>query len=241
MEKPYLYEEYNLSCWVKPPLNHIRSVPVRIINAVIEGLNAHVPTDMRLPRYIIIMPDQDLIIGSAEHQDYSILTILEGQLSWLIKQFKKYLTRRREDLRDKRPGALDSTFTPKLVWVKMIDLSAPARNNYQLRKVQALRKRFNALLDDLLIAEHFMYIIYVHKFDADDRNVHFLPSGELSQISQMAFWTYINRQIQQLDLNEDDFLPKGQTADRSKHHHRHEMNHSHHSDLPRNDSEVRHR
>ena len=55
--EPYLYSKYNLEGFYFNPLNPLKPILVRFLNSLIEGLNlAPHP-----PKYVICLPDKDLI------------------------------------------------------------------------------------------------------------------------------------------------------------------------------------
>ena len=113
---PYLYEQYNVMPFYLSALSPQPRV-IRILNAFIDALNS----TPKLPKYVLIIPDQDLMPGS-KHLDYGVVHIMEQQLRWLFQQINKAIGRRREDLQSKHAGAIShSTYEPRIICIAMID------------------------------------------------------------------------------------------------------------------------
>ena len=204
--KIHLYRQYNVMSWTKPPLYEIKSSPAQVVNALIEALNDKKKTEYRLPKYVMVFIDEDYI-KEKDDKEYGIVEILKQELSWTIKQFKKELGRRRDLLREKRPGALSSAFEPRIIWVKMVDRSRSAANNYELRQIQALHKRFNSSLEELLHGENYMHIVNVNGFDVNNPSYTFSSSGNLTHDGKFAFWRHISSQLHLFDTHEIELLP----------------------------------
>ena len=112
---PYLYDQYNVHQWYKSPLETPSNRTVHLFNALIEGFNE----EPKIPKYILMIPDVDIIIGT-QHFELGVFHLLEEQLQWLFTQVQKSITRRREDILSKRAGAVSSSFEPRVIWVSMI-------------------------------------------------------------------------------------------------------------------------
>ena len=61
-------------------------------------------------------------------------------------QIGRNLTARREDLKDKHLGAVDSSVT-RVIWVRM--LARPLSDDPELSKIWRLRRKFNDVLDEI--------------------------------------------------------------------------------------------
>ena len=102
---------------------------------------------------------EDDIIQDTYPFNHGITLMLEEQLTWLVKQVNKYIIRHREDLKDKKPEALSSSFKPRVVWVKLVN--PPDLNLEHIRKVRSVRARFNAHLNEILLPEKYMHIMAI--------------------------------------------------------------------------------
>ena len=86
---PYLYEYYNVFGYYSTKSSGTRHTIGRILNALIVGLNTH----DRLPRYVVLMLDKDLIDDINVFSDEAEDEIVEC-ISWLFRQMEMYLCRR---------------------------------------------------------------------------------------------------------------------------------------------------
>ena len=67
--RPYLYDNYNISCWYRSPLTN--NVISRLTNSITDGLNSSV----QLPKYILMTPDWDIIKG-IQLFDYGVVSVI---------------------------------------------------------------------------------------------------------------------------------------------------------------------
>ena len=117
---PYVWEQYNaVGCY--PGINsHNRSVAARIFNELVFRLNKKSETaDHRLPKYIVILPDRDLLMD-INFNNFGIEKIIDDTLTWLAKNVDKTLRIRKEDMRKKQNGSLPPSIYPKVIWAKML-------------------------------------------------------------------------------------------------------------------------
>ena len=138
---PYCYEFYNVSAWYQTPLS-TTPVIARISNSLIETLNENT----YLPKYVIVIPDKD-VIESQSKRDFGAKNAIEEHLSWLVKQVSKSLLTRHEDLKNRNPGTVTAELT-RVIWVKM--LTRPITEDTVLKKVWKLRPKFNSALDAIM-------------------------------------------------------------------------------------------
>ena len=112
---PYIYEYYNIFCWTQSPIALEKSVLAKIVNSLTDCLNKiH-----RVPKYLLVIPDKDIL--DTMNSELQAESNLDTQLEWLVNNVHRAITRRREDLKDKRPGAIASSFETMVIWVKMLD------------------------------------------------------------------------------------------------------------------------
>ena len=141
----------------------------------------------KLPKYILVVPDED--ITKALHHHSGILIIMGAVLHAIIKNMDIYIQRRRTNLLDRKPGAtIEETF-PKLIWVRM--LKRPA---HLVSLSFTLRSRFNAILEDQLgngnVKNHLIMSIEVPPGDFD-------LAGHLTQAGEKGFWSEVSRALQE--------------------------------------------
>ena len=74
---------------------------VNIYNSIVQALN----TETKLPKYILILPDRDVILQMNFFKP-GLLHLLEKCMAWLGKNIDRALSARREKLRDILPGSM---------------------------------------------------------------------------------------------------------------------------------------
>ena len=100
-QPPYLYEFYNVSGHFQMRLSAVKGV-TRLYNALIEALNAQ---KFRLPKYIVMVPDKDLI-EQINFYSFGASSVISATLQWLVHQMELTVERKEEKIIEKRPGAL---------------------------------------------------------------------------------------------------------------------------------------
>ena len=111
----------------------------RIHNAVIEGVNRNI----KLPRFVIFTPDCDLIVH-ANFYDYGVQIVFDRMISWIMKKIEKIILNRKEELKEKCPGAINHE--PRFMWVKMI--TRPFIKDHPIKDYNntvKLRQKFNGI------------------------------------------------------------------------------------------------
>ena len=199
---PFLFEYYNVQAFFKPGNNHLTPVLAHLVNSVVEGLNKN----LKMPRYIIIIPDKDLLEGAA-FDDYRINELLDDILNYLSNDIISNLETRKEDIRGKRIGGLTTTAEPRLIWVKM--LVRPFIKDAK-KCVFPHTRHFNDALENMVSKKRYSHILTV-ELQKDSAN--FDLSGELTTDGKIKFWTDINKQIKALDKDEIDLKLKLKTDD----------------------------
>ena len=105
----YLFKYFNVS--THHNTSGISNVVNRFLNAFVEPLN----TRAKLAKYIVIVPDVDIVSKFSEENGQSIM--MGAVLHKIIKQMDTCIQCRRTDLLDKKPGTLIDDEYPKLIWV----------------------------------------------------------------------------------------------------------------------------
>ena len=139
--KTYLYQQYNVKTYYNVNSSASKGV-AHLLNPLLEALNDRA----RLPKYIIMIPDKDLIVESKSY-GFGASYILGSAIYFIIRQTEMLLSRRRIDLTDKNPGALINDKYLQIIWIHM--LKRPSRISLLGQgKALALRGRFNAILEE---------------------------------------------------------------------------------------------
>ena len=89
----YVFQQSNVKVFY--PNEGITNVICRFINALVDALN----NNPKLPKFILITPDRDILASLYRETGMSIM--LGAAIHALIKQMNMYVNRRRTDLEDK--------------------------------------------------------------------------------------------------------------------------------------------
>ena len=102
---PYLHNRYNIESFFQGQLSLVKPAVARFINSLLDVLNH--PTQLHLPKYVILFPDKD-IIKDLKDEEYGAKKLIKSQLQWLIVQINSLLETRRKELQGKRIGSISS-------------------------------------------------------------------------------------------------------------------------------------
>ena len=91
---PYLYQYYYLNAWYVKQIQSTVPSMAKIQNAMAAAFNEF----NSLPKYLMILPDKDLIV-LVEHYDKGAKQLLMENVCWLIRQIGRALISRHEDLK----------------------------------------------------------------------------------------------------------------------------------------------
>ena len=173
----------------------------RLYNALIEALNAQ---KFRLPKYIVMVPDKDLI-EQINFYSFGASTVISAALQWLVHQMELTIEQKEEKIIEKRPGALPPKQT-KFVWVKM--LRRPQDVTPDVAKSLALRNRFNNALEDVL-GQDSKYPHYILSIKAEERD--FYINGMLTDPGQRNFWREVDLCMKKFDRDAINLKPRPST------------------------------
>ena len=181
------------------------SLATRGLNRILYPFTDALNSRFKLPRFIIIAPDKDMITNIPTFK--SSLTMGEG-LSCIISTMSQLLQRRRQDLGDKRPGALAPDDHPSIVWIRM--LKRPFIEGSEASKTFSLRTKFNnALEEQIRINKDIRHRI----MSIDVRLNEFDRQGNLTNIGKNNFWREVDRAMGKFDLGDIKLLPRGMHLD----------------------------
>ena len=172
---PYLYSYYNIRYWYPDIYSDVKTSIARTFNSLIEALNTH----YLLPKYIFVVIDEDFII-SGNLFKFGSGPAIEGQIKWILKEMKRWIMARREDLKDVRPGAVEDR-----------------------KRVVKLRTKFNEILNALIQPERFMHIM---KIDIDTSFRNFRTRGQLTEAGKEEYWKSVNNQMKKFERGEIGLL-----------------------------------
>ena len=192
---PYLFEMYNVLGYYQSIRSMVPDL-ARVLNSLIEGLNKR----LRLPKYVIISLDKDLMSLLRGRPEFGMFEILKTTLKWLVKQISTLIQRKRIDLFDKKPGTLAKD-PPKIVWVKM--LRRPAEPRFQ--QICSFRGKFNKALEAVLFDSSYKdhYILTINAEPAD-----FVATGDLNGIGKITYWKEVDLCMRKFDKGEINLRPR---------------------------------
>ena len=114
--KPYTLDYYNRKAFYleNDSRRNDSSATLRILNKLIDVLNSN----DKLPRYICIIPDSDLI-KDLKFYEFGARKNLTNIVNWLMRQCDIYIRRKRLQISEKKPGAVTNG-QPTMIYLPMI-------------------------------------------------------------------------------------------------------------------------
>ena len=195
---PYLHEYYNVKFLLQPPLSNLKFVETRILNSIIEGLNEY----ERLPRYIIIILDTDLI--ASVDTEFGVKISLTRLMKYLINQINWAMEVRRENIRNIKPGGIASSAEPRVIFTSVVQ----RLKNTDPRKhhIYKLVSKANKVIEEAVrLNDKFCHLLYVESLN---EYVNFDYNGKLTGSGRSQYWKEIDDQMKKLDRRETDLVPK---------------------------------
>ena len=145
----------------------------------------------RLPRFLLIIPDWDLLrflIQSTISAGMGIHQMITDILSWIVTNLARAIQSKKDSLLHRRQGAVIEG-EPKIVWVKMLNRHA------EYNCILTFRTRFNNILEQLLANRKHHLIMSV---EMEDTN-YFAPCNLLNAEGKTKFWRDIDQQIEKYE------------------------------------------
>ena len=188
---PYLHKQFNLTLY-SANKDSVRSGLARIVNSIAEGFNSNV----RLPTFIIIIMDKDFV-ENMRYLEYGIKKMLEDGLKWVMNQIRRMIDIRINNLMSKRPGAI--LFTPRIIWVKMLNRPFTAKHAEQLRvDTMSKRKMYNDLVATIIPTYEKAHVLQVAAImELPHKNYDGL--GNLSEEGKAHYWKELDHYCKKLD------------------------------------------
>ena len=189
---PYIFAHFNVRAFYTN--TGLRTDINKLIDPLVEVLNTY----HRLPKYLVVVPDVDLLKCMSWESGISIM--LSAALHYIVKQYDIFLRRRNTALMERRHGAVMPDQYPKIIWVRM-----PKRPHPNNKGIFSLSRKFNSILEERLLDDnaenHYIMSIDVHP-------QHFDASGSLSISGMGAFWKEVNTAIKRFDHDEISLRPR---------------------------------
>ena len=194
----YIHDYYNVHSFIQLKETGVSSLLARIYNAIIKALN----TRSRLPRFLVIILDQDLITDVAIY-DFKATKQIKKALNWLMRQIDMIVRRKQLEIYDRKPGALTNT-DPALIFVKMIRKGRFFPQGSRLKNICMLRPKFNAVLAELVAARN-CYIMSIESCSTEEC---FDTFGKLTKKGKTRFWHEIDELLEKFDKGKISLRPR---------------------------------
>ena len=181
-----------------------------IINSLIEEINK---TDVRLPRYLVVVIDRDLTNDLNDLSSTESARILQHLTDWLVKQINTVIRQKRIALYDVKPGVAADCHT-KIVFVHMLRQVGSFHPDSKFNKVYSLKAKFNDALNDAAasIKQHMVTINDCNTYE------HFDHFGNLTFSGKDAFWSEMDHLLRRFDLEKIKLLPNPKNPPRNRQH-----------------------
>ena len=169
----------------------------KLINPIIDALNEEEP--QHLLKVIVMVPDKDILESLVNTTAFTI----GAAIYYLLKQINITVECRKQDLLDKRPGALNPN-NPTFIWVRM--LRCPHNIISEKSKALfALRGKFNSILEERL-AEDGSGMHHLISIEINDENFDF--TGCITSAGKSIFWRELDRGLSKFDKGEITLKPR---------------------------------
>ena len=182
--KPYLFDWFNISSYHTQLATRGIS---RTLMPFIEALNENV----RLLKYIMMIPDKDMIVAM-KNRNFASSQVMGGILHYIIKKMDLLIERRCNDITEICSGALLDNH-PKIVWVGMLRRGKSADG--KKHEIFSLRRKFNSMLEERLLEARESH----HIISIDVPTDEFDLLGNLSPSGKIKFWREIDRDMTKFD------------------------------------------
>ena len=168
---------------------------VNIYNLIVQALN----TETKLPKYILILPDRDVILQMNFFKP-GLLHLLEKCMAWLGKTLKEPYLPTEKKLRDILPGSMGPE--PTIIGVGMIN--HPFIRNHPFKTynlVVDFRTKFNQILQSE--AKKSRFALVLRPTNTLDYSHHFDNFGNLTFSGKKEYWRFLDSKLKNHDRNEE--------------------------------------
>ena len=196
---PYAYEFYNVFAFTQLGSSGVRSILARVINALVEGLNSR----PRLPRYVVVVLDKDIIDEvNVFKPEAAVEKVFWEVTDWLACRIKVLFKRKRLDLSNRNPGAVFGD-DPRVIFVKMLRRAEFYPASCKLGKICSVRTKFNDSIN-MAAAKHDQYVMNISTCTSKS---FFDICGNLSDPGKKVFYRELDHLLERFDRNEIQLLP----------------------------------
>ena len=191
----FLYKNFNVQVYY-PTLG------TSGLNRIIYPFNDAMNQNYRLPHYILVVPDKDML-AKLKDKNFSSSHTMGNSLYYIMQEFEKLIQRRRQDISTKRPGALPPEHLPYIIWVRM--LKRPFIEGELASHIFSNRGKFNSVLENQMMnCKSSMHRI----MSIDVRLDEFDRLGNLTTIGKNNFWREVDQAINKFHTGSIKLLPR---------------------------------
>ena len=194
---------------------------VRMVNNLIEAMVSR----KRIPKYLLVIPDQDILMSDVDVFDDDAPIMVEEAANWLVRKFDVALRRRKLSFLERKPGALTG-LTPTIIFVRMLRRVGKFSKESRRFAIHSLRSKFNDSLNDA-VAKRGHRIMTVNSCNAYE---HYDHRGNLTPVGRKEFWLEVDMLVNRFDLGKIKLLPNPKNPPRN--HRQRDSHHDHARRLP---------
>ena len=191
--KPYLLDYYNSKGYYYQSNNWLESATSWILNKLTEALNEN----DRLPKYIVMMPDKD-IIADLNDFEFGATKNIANLTNWLMRQCEIMVHRKKLQIMEKKPGAVIDNH-PTFIYVNMIRRLERYPRNSKMADICKMRSKFNQILNEGARKQEHKIINLRSCYTIDD----FDRWGNLTPKAITAIWHEIDNLMDRYEDPED--------------------------------------
>ena len=191
--QPYMLDFYNPKLYVSSTTDYKASATGRILNKLINALNEN----DRLPKFICIIPDWDLI-ADLKKFDYGAAKNLSNIINWLMRQCDILVRRKRLLISEKKPGAVMEKY-PTLIFTTMLKRIKRYPRQSKLAAICSLRPKLNQAINETAARQEskVLNIRSCTTFCNFDRD------GMLTQQGKASFWREFDNLMERFEDPEE--------------------------------------
>ena len=185
----FITEYYNIKSFCEPSAAGVDLAIARMVNNLTEAIIKR----NRLPKYLIVIPDRD-IINDVDLSNKNAVKTIQQITRWFVRQLDTIIRQRRVDFLDKHPGAV-AGFTTKIIFVRMVRRIGFFNENSKMASICRARPKFNDALNDSC-AKINQFMLTIASCNAYE---HFDKGGVLSRLGKKEFWLELDEVMDRFD------------------------------------------
>ena len=204
---PYIKENFNVNeFYQSSATSGVKVTMARIINNLQEAVRIR----KRIPKYLIVIPDKD-ILHDVDVTDPDAPEIVNEIVQYFVNQISLLIKRKKIAFIDKKPGSLRG-YSPTIIFVRMLRRVGSFSDQSKIYSLLKLRAKFNDALNDA-VAKTEHRILTIRSCNSYD---HFDRHGNLSSKGKNYFWMELDELIERYESNKVKLFPNPKNPPNSK-------------------------